>query len=69
MIIVEVKMRTGLSSARRLADRRKSALAAIARREWLLQMLAFAAAGCTRGERRTARESKLIIPYYADCHA
>ena len=53
-------MRTGLSSGRRLSDRRTSALAAIARREWLLQMLALSAAGCGRGEDRTASRATTL---------
>ena len=54
-------MRDRLSSARRSAKRRL-VLAAIARREWLLQMLTIAAAGCGRaGDSAYARGSTVVM--------
>ena len=41
---------------------RRAALAAIARREWLLQMLALGAAGCRQGgDRAYARGNTLVM--------
>jgi hypothetical protein len=47
-----------------VADRRRASLAAIRRREWLLQMLAVAAAGCARRDDRDgARGTTVTIAY------
>ena len=53
------------TSACTAVDQRRAVLAAIARREWLLQMLALAAAGCGR-DRALGRSSQLIILYPGD---
>lgn len=42
-------------------EHRRAVLAAIARREWLLQMLALGAAGCGRGDQTAARASTVTI--------
>ena len=45
-------------------DKRQAILGAIARREWLLQMLALGAAGCRRGgDRASSHDSTVTIAY------
>ena len=55
-------MRVRRTAPSRAAGHRRVVLADVARREWLLQMLALAAAGCARRDRRgTARASTVIM--------
>jgi peptide/nickel transport system substrate-binding protein len=55
-------MRVRRTARSRAAGHRRVVLASVARREWLLQMLALAAAGCARrGSRGNARASTVIM--------
>ena len=48
-------------SASTVVEQRQAVLAAIARREWLLQMLALSAAGCRRVEDRAYARGNMLI--------
>lgn len=54
-------MRARRSSVGGVVEPRLAELAAIARREWLLQMLALGAAGCVRSDPARSRASMLIM--------
>ena len=46
---------------------RQAVLAAIARREWLLHIVALAAAGCGRGGDRAYARGNTLVMWIRDC--